>query len=278
MTIDDSIVEANNLAIDTEYNAAIGGIEKRFSQLKEELGDDIVMTQVLDKVEASLKKNIIRVVTPVTIAQMEQRNTILRDRTNDAEEHIDTELEKDVDLLNEELDDSDSETEEFDEEALKDEEAYERVRALRKEVREASERLFKISENVSQKAVKLAKKGITGQGECNDVASDQEEIDDELQGDEHDLDERHDNVVAMVQNLRQLTEKLNDVTLEMPQAISKLEKTIENIEKDVNRRPESLSQTEIAILSQNNEGVETKNIANINDPDEKFACFMELTS
>mmetsp|Transcript_11210 Transcript_11210/g.17332 ORF Transcript_11210/g.17332 Transcript_11210/m.17332 type:complete len:276 (+) Transcript_11210:63-890(+) len=275
MTIDDAILEANNLVIDTDYYAAMEGIEKRFLQLKEELRDDVGTTQLLDQVEASLKRNISRVVNPVSRSQMDERTKMLENLMNDVEETVDAELEDEMSLLDEETDDDDEEA--FDEEALKDEEAYERVRDLRKQVREASERLFKITEGVRQKAADLAQKEIILQRECNDAASEhQTENEDEV--DEHSLDEKENNIIVSVENLRHLTEKLDDVTLKMPEAISRLEETIENVEKDIYRKPESLSQTEVAILSQNNEGFEERNIAIISDAEEKFACFVELNT
>ena len=162
---------------------------------------------------------------------------------------------------------------EFDELELIDENALQRARQLRKEVREQASKVKQLRESVLNKAVELSqrqvdvwKKESCGDGTCTDENSENDSVGGKRKKKnavEEMLNRKREAVEGKVRemekSLAELNRALKATQTQLPEKLAQLEETVSTIETTLSKRGDdggvqALSQTERAIVSRDNEG------------------------
>jgi hypothetical protein len=254
----------------------------------------IEIIDLLEKAKESLTKHLARIVRPL---DNQEYNAMIR--IDDCDENGDDDLADaflDDDFDPQENDDCEDEhnyEQDFDAEDLIDQDAVLRVTKLRDEVRAASQQLALYRDSVTLKALELADQQIrlvttstTEEATTTVTMGQQGDHHDEGQEQDREYNTEHPTVERLreefatatspnaeitqllTDRLNQLTRNLNSLDLESPAQL--LQETLDTVEM-VQQEP--LSQTERAIRSRNNEGMQFSNRV-VEDPVERLNNFL----
>ncbi len=298
----------NNYVAISDYRAALSGIENRFHQIQEGFktrdaceenlnGHELVNSDtnnngevygtLLETTKESLQKHLERIVRPM---DNEEYNAMLRiesDYSNDdaADNDANSDLDDDdYDLDHQDNDENKLDTKDaFDPDELLDQDAVLRVTKLREEIRLASEQLALYRDSVTIKALQLAEQQIRRTTTTQDDAAGTPIPIDDQQRKQHHLERTVEDLreefasapnpnaemtQLLTDRLNQLTQNLNTLDLESPAQL--LQETLDTVEL-VQHEP--LSQTERAIRSRDNEGMQFSHKV-VEDPVERLNLFL----
>ncbi|KAG7348373.1 hypothetical protein IV203_017078 [Nitzschia inconspicua] len=238
---------SNNIVAQSDYDAAVKAICSTFSEFEQqhmdipEGLDHERIAKIYQQAKESLLRNLNRITNPIADDDfhdyVDQYHFILED-DDDADEEF--HLPAIEDELNEE-----EEEEEIDEEELVDQTAWKDAQKLRTRIRNMSQTV----QNVRERILEQCEKGV--------LASLDHHLMDRIVETVEEEECSIDSTNVLQESLRGLSQILQDPQwTKLPHRIQSVQDTIEAIQKETAAdRP--MSQTEIAILSQNSEIDET---------------------
>ena len=239
----------NNLVPESELQSAVKAMKEHLDEWKNQptktttLDSDTrsVLVRLLEQAEASLTAHLVRLVETV----------------GDREYHslVNPQPEMDLNDTDDSDDDHEDSDDEFDEQELMDQEALQRARELRHQVRESAERVSLLRSRVTDRTVALGQREVAlllgPPNRDPDAPYDPQFIATELSQPFQGQKNKH--LLEMEHSLNRLSAALKDMDVDLPDKIESLQKTVETIQEAL-RQGTSLSQTEKAIRSRDNEG------------------------
>ena len=231
------IIMANNLVADSDLRAVLQAIDNK---LQEFCKEEMELHKMMQKASVSLQQNLNNIVTAIPSDEYG-----VYTRENPLVEEEEEEIEEEDSVLSED-------SIEYDEEELLDLDALERARGLRCQVREAAARVVRIRQDTTSKAVELAHRKVSlivGENDSSPTAFDVEAFQARLN--ETDCTEEHE---ELRRAFNSLSRALEEMEFEIPQKSEALRTTVETIEEGLIKQ-KSISRTEQAIVSKENEGL-----------------------
>lgn len=218
------------------------------------------LNELLSQAEQSLPEHIRRIVQPVSDEEFHahvRRNQT--DQDDDGDDDIDDAS------MSDSSEEEESDEEVYDEDELIDHAAVVRARQLRSQVRETADRVQKLRDSATNRAISLARQEVELEvTKVGDQSTATEKFDpSEFEAKFHTalLDPttattKNLKLQEMEKTLQALYSALEGMDIALPESMETLQETIETIEKSIRKDAEGqiMSQTERAIISRDNEG------------------------
>lgn len=238
----------NNLVAESDLQACLKSMKSSLEDPKWQHQNDENGATLLQSAHVSLTSHVTRLVEPLSDEAYHQhvKRNIVQD--DDDDESVDQVSDEEEDVISDV---------EFEEEELVDQEVLQRARALRQQVREASERVGKLRASVTERAVSVAQREATLLVGPPRVALEPFDAQATAQRLQSYSGEKSDKLVEMEESLKNLTTSLEEMQDKVPDTMETLQETIDTIQMHMAMEEEgtqSLSQTERAIRSRSNEG------------------------
>ena len=238
------------------------------TEAQEQQKQATVKNTFLAQVHNSLKERLNQIVQPIPDEEFHKRargpmlQQQIEDETEDEQILLEQEdaarqAEEQGLRAQEEMHGMDCNTD-YDEHELLDQDAVKRARELRRQVRTMASDMKQRQDAILERAIQLAQREVRLLTEdilLKSMSDDSEDEKDATHRESHDA--RRLMLQQMKVSLQALMTSLSStVEGELPTNLRDLQDTIDNIEKSLHKKqqPESLSQTEQAILSRTNEG------------------------
>jgi hypothetical protein len=239
---------ANNLVAESDLRAVLQGIENK---LLESCKDDDKLQPIFQKASTSLQQNLNKIVEAIP----DDEYGVCTRTTNpqiDEDDDDGDEMEDDM---------ADESSVEFDEDELLDSDALERARVLRQQVRDVAARVAANREATIALAVSLAQRKV------NVIVGDSTDL---PPFDSKAFQARLDEATTttdqeLAQTLQGLADGLKEMEMQIPEKMETLQTTVETIQEAL--LVEHVSQTELAIVSRENEGPEATTNIDLGDMD-----------
>lgn len=225
----------------------------------------------LEQVHISLKERLYQIVDPIPDGEFHKRSRghIVQQQIEEeqdeeeflvAQEKAERVAKEDARRYQEAMHSIDCNTD-YDEHELLDQDAVKRARELRDQVRSTAADMKQKQDVILTRAIQLAKREV--RLVTNDILLEEAQPGNKNATDNNEIVKRHDARRLLLQQMKvslqamlaSVSKKVDD---ELPENLVDLQDTIDTIEKSLMKKhqPGSLSQTEQAILSRTNEGMD----------------------
>lgn len=225
---------ANNVVAQSDYTAALQAMEATFCDAIDQ-ETDLATRKLFQAAQTSLVQNLNGMIQPL---DDDDYHGLVDPYHVVADDDDESESDSDYDYKSGEEEELKVDDEDFDEEDLLDTKALQEAQQLRSQVRSMSQRVQQIRERVLEES----SKGRTTTMVDPDVR---------VRVDAPAMDK--DTLASLTTSLASLSLLLqNSQWSQLPRQLENLQDTIDVVQKESNKDPRTMSQTEVAIVSRNN--------------------------